>query len=794
MEQGSGIRALIEFVLKKDGAVQARSEIDSIGRSSQRTADHLGKMNAGLAGAAKSFVGLFAAQRVVSFLNSAVEELELFNRRLKASGQVMESFGISSEKNLPRLKAFLASLSGMTGITDDELLPGFNKLLELTKNVDAAMEGARIAAVRARAGFGDFGSNIEAVSAILAGKAAMGLKQLGVNVKALGGDAVTAAAGIQELTKRTAGLDTATSGASKLTVAWDSLKDSIAELVGPVWNAGKSTLAGVAQFIANLTHNTKVFIEEVGAGIGGIFAGIESMMRGQGFKAGFKVAYDEIGKLDEEYVKLAGFMTDANNVAKSGALETAAAERDKAAAVAKTLEANIRAAKAQVDATKDGTQARLAAELQLEEAKGRLAVQKAKETGENVQAVEDEIAGARLKLNREFDEAEAKRAKEAAEKRQKIKDAELQSEIALLRAKAELLKEGSKERLQADLELLRMEEQAELSATEVTEKQKQSIRETFVARRLAAETKFYDLAKQELVDWLKDIGDKIKEAEDLEQTAADEIRDQHQQALQDRIDTLQEGAKFVRDFEIQAVRDQIYAVAQEQIDAEIVARTKALENTMLTEQGRRDIITASENKIRKIKKDAAKEDVALTKWAEMSKLERVRYVASAVQDINVAVFNNNKNIAIAAAIVDTIAAAVAAFHQFKGWPAGVIPMAVTLAMGYAKVQQIRKQDASKGKGFDDPVNDRAAYQGGRRWAQDAVSNMTRGIDAGWASAMQNPMSLVRGMSGGGGVTNDNRSTYQITLSGRVIRAERDLRELWQDLQDSAILDRARFVR
>ena len=58
---------------------------------------------------------------------------------------------------------------------------------------------------------------------------------------------------------------------------------------------------------------------------------------------------------------------------------------------------------------------------------------------------------------------------------------------------------------------------------------------------------------------------------------------------------------------------------------------------------------------------------------------------------NKQLFKLGQAAAISGATIDTIRAAIAAFKNAGGWPWGVLPMATTLAMGYAKIAQIKAQ-------------------------------------------------------------------------------------------------------
>ena len=70
-----------------------------------------------------------------------------------------------------------------------------------------------------------------------------------------------------------------------------------------------------------------------------------------------------------------------------------------------------------------------------------------------------------------------------------------------------------------------------------------------------------------------------------------------------------------------------------------------------------------------------------------------------------------KNLLISRAVMDTYAAALAAFKNFGGWPMGTIAAGLTIAEGMAKVAMIRSQQYS-GRRFGGPVKEGQPYMVG----------------------------------------------------------------------------------
>ena len=114
-----------------------------------------------------------------------------------------------------------------------------------------------------------------------------------------------------------------------------------------------------------------------------------------------------------------------------------------------------------------------------------------------------------------------------------------------------------------------------------------------------------------------------------------------------------------------------------------VAITKKAENAKLI-----DTKKAGAARVKSYE-ELARQELAL----EFQKVQGVASLGgqlmNAYQGQSKAMFNVGKAASIASAIMDTISASIKAFKNFGGWPTGLIPAATTLALGYARVSQIR---------------------------------------------------------------------------------------------------------
>jgi len=309
--------------------------------------------------------------------------------------------------------------------------------------------------------------------------------------------------------------------------------------------------------------------------------------------------------------------------------------------------------------------------------------------------------------------------------------------------------------------------------------------------------------------------DLIKEKRD-EQTAleAAAIKEADDALLDLEIELAEARAEALREVDAEA-----FALADEQLQALLEQRLKrqlAQELEGLTEG------SAAYLKVKE--KFKAKEDALEARHAQvrvdvtqaevdakvMLQLQSIQMIAGALGTL----FAKNKTVAIAAAIVDTIAASVAALKNGGGVPWGIPPMLATLAMGYARVSQIRSTnegsagaDATRSGGFDVPAHDRMAETGGFRWSQDMVNKFTAGasrgvspnvfagITRGWERGM-----MGTGPAAPGQVSNNysndyaDRSTTSLDLRGAYMD-RRGLRKLARKMRREGNRDgRARRLR
>jgi len=150
--------------------------------------------------------------------------------------------------------------------------------------------------------------------------------------------------------------------------------------------------------------------------------------------------------------------------------------------------------------------------------------------------------------------------------------------------------------------------------------------------------------------------------------------------------------------------------------------------------------------------------------SSVSAIQGFELIASSASSILRSLFGKSKAAAIAAAIIDTLAAIVKTMASYP-WPWSLIPAAAAAAAGYATVQKIRNQDAgfaqgTPGTSFIDFREGTPAMLHG----QEAV--VTRPQAEGVASMVRD--AIKEGLRGGRGAASPARIDVHVHLDGREI--------------------------
>lgn len=227
------------------------------------------------------------------------------------------------------------------------------------------------------------------------------------------------------------------------------------------------------------------------------------------------------------------------------------------------------------------------------------------------------------------------------------------------------------------------------------------------------------------------------EAMDLkeEQKFNDEITAIIDKSLHQQIELDKKKRAAIRAAEIQETKDAIrmardrFNEAKKYDIAEMQAAIDALEVQRQAEIAAGRSTIEIDRAIYEEKKRLAQEEVALA-----------QQVAGAVMSIAGDLFGQNKDMAIATALINTALAVVSALAQSQPYYLNIIEAAAALAAGMAQVSKIESTNPKSGGGgvgFDDPSNDFAAYVGGAKWARDMIDHFSTGAMAGFSSTIMN---------------------------------------------------------
>jgi len=434
---------------------------------------------------------------------------------------------------------------------------------------------------------------------------------------------------------------------------------------------------------------------------------------------------------------------------------------------------------------------------------------------EEIAAGLEAIQERRRKAAEEAQRAAEKAAEEAKRLTERQADFELDAQQKLLAQQIEVTKEGSAERLAAELAALDFAFEREIAKAEANENAKTALR------------KAHDLARQVLqADFDEKAAERRLEAEKAVEEALLGIVQEEAQSRADSIEGIEKEARDRRfqselellELERQAALRNIQEILQAKIDAEGDPDQKAklqqaLNDLLLkTNKTYLDKRTALERGHAAIEAQIAKDLAAAKTQATLDATAQLFGALSAL-------FHKSKAFAVAAAIMDTWAAVNRTLASLP-YPANVIAAAAVAVQGLANVRRIvnaqpggsaggggggsvqvytppAQQSNATGtakpggqptplSGFDDPVSDMLAMRRGQKWAADFLRMTDRGFSRGLDESP---------------VTNDHRSFDQrvdrsVTLEvrGPAVIDQKSLARFMRRARRAETIDRSRRAR
>jgi hypothetical protein len=113
--------------------IEIGSRFDAKGFKQAETAAT--KLEKNVKSLAKSFVGVFAAQKVLAFGKASVKAFAEDDAAAKSLGQTLKNLGLAYGANVGSVNGFINRLEMQTGILDDELRPALDRILRATGDV-----------------------------------------------------------------------------------------------------------------------------------------------------------------------------------------------------------------------------------------------------------------------------------------------------------------------------------------------------------------------------------------------------------------------------------------------------------------------------------------------------------------------------------------------------------------------------------------------------------------------------------------------------------------------------------
>jgi len=231
-------------------AKEVEKSTEALGDGAKKSAKGVSALEASFISLGKTVAGYFAAGVVANFLKDSFLGFARTERQALALEQQIRSLGDAAGES--NFRGFIAQTSETYGILDDDLVPALQRALLGFKNLATAEEVVTIASKFAANGIGDVGSNVEKITRFFQTGSAKSLVEFGINVKAGEEATLDLNEGIRLLIDTANGMPATFDDAQKSINQWrndiDNAKDAIGRLEAGLIRALQSagTFAGEA--------------------------------------------------------------------------------------------------------------------------------------------------------------------------------------------------------------------------------------------------------------------------------------------------------------------------------------------------------------------------------------------------------------------------------------------------------------------------------------------------------------------------------------------------------------------
>lgn len=421
----------------------------------------------GLSSASFLFVKAFR------LIREAIVETSNEKRALAALQLQIESLGIKGGPSIDTVRKALVDLEREGGAALADTIPIFQKFVGLTGSTKTALFLTELAsrAAEAEPALGGAANAAENLANILQGRAGLAAKSFGVEIREGATRLEVFDAVLRKFPRGAAQIEDTRNAIDRTTASFSALGRTISEKAGPATDT-------VLQFFSDVAEGARLLIEDF-TDLGSAIA--QSLKQGKIVKVKIERPEVDLSSVDKDTLStIEQLQATAKGLEKSSAVRLEIEEKIRALAEKSAAEDKARVAeleKLRAEAATLNTR-RGAAVVGADER--RLAIAK------QIREIERQRADAGLgapvspeeEARREFAEKDAKDREQAARK----------TEIATVKARLEVARDGSEEEIRLRREVIRLEEADAIANIEDTLDTETAIRARFDAERQTAET------------------------------------------------------------------------------------------------------------------------------------------------------------------------------------------------------------------------------------------------------------------------------------------------------------------
>lgn len=665
------VRMIFRLLLEgKNVPKEAAESVDGLDKAQKRVKKSTDDASQSFDAFGKKLAGVVTAGAVLAYLRSASAASAELERRWAGVTRQLDAMGLSGERLTPRIRASLEAMQLAGDGLQSETIPAFQKLLGLTGDVSAALYGTKLAADLSDAGFGSVAEGADLLGQILQGRVLGAATRLNVAIRDQNGNLRDSREVLQEVIQRWEGYSQQVDDSTARIDRWKGTWARISQGIGDQVNT-------VLNWLDRLVEKSN----EVGDSFWAFLGDDESAR---------SIVQRRLG--------------EAANAAEGRNKLLARAELARKEAEAKNQqETDLSVMQSRLRMVEQGSRDELYLRIRIWQEQKAAALANAGETGKTVAQIDEQFAAELAAIRSEWEQRATKDLQQETDRRiaeaQREADERARAGQAALDARARAFERERDEQVrgQADLD---------------------------------AKARAFEEAKAE------------RERQIVIRTA-DEMLELQLQQLDEQANALL-GVNVEKWQKLHEVRTQLLL---EQLDREEQAELAGVEKGSAAYDA---ILQKYRLKRSILEKRSAAEGVKVTTDAEKQKtvaaLQATQQIVGAMQTL----FAKNKTLAIATATIDTIVGAQAAFAQTPGpiWVKAAAAVAAAL-MGLARIAAIKDTQlegsgssassagsgaqATSGRGYDDPVNDQAAYTGSQRWGRDFTREMLAGVSQGMAA-------------------------------------------------------------